>query len=121
MNNHEAKLQEACVRYFRYQYPKLKDLYFAIPNGGSRHKLEAANLKRQGVLAGVPDTFLALAKGKYHGLWIEFKHGKNRLTSNQINVLSALIDEGYKTAVVYTFDEFVQTINIYLEDENMVS
>ena len=43
----EAKLQTNCFRWFDYQYPELKMLLFAVPNGGSRNVIEAANLKAQ--------------------------------------------------------------------------
>ena len=36
---------------------------FHIPNGGSRHKAEAARLKAQGVKAGVPDLCIPVARG----------------------------------------------------------
>lgn len=35
---------------------------FAIPNGGSRNKAEAAKLKAEGVSAGVPDLFIPIPK-----------------------------------------------------------
>mgnify|MGYP004433785991 CR=1 FL=1 len=37
----------------------------------------AANLKRQGVKAGVPDLHLPVARGGYNGLYIELKVGSN--------------------------------------------
>lgn len=41
---------------------------FHIPNGGSRNKAEAANLKRQGVMAGVPDLCVPVARCGYRGI-----------------------------------------------------
>ena len=40
---------------------------FHIPNGGSRHKAEAARLKVQGVKAGVPDLCIPVARGNSRG------------------------------------------------------
>ena len=54
--------------------PQLR-LLLAIPNGGLRNKVTAGKLKAQGVKAGVPDIFLPVARGRYHGLWIEMKEG----------------------------------------------
>ena len=71
----EATEQEKLISWTQYQYneyPELK-LIFHIPNGGSRNTLEAANLKRQGVKAGVPDLCLPVARQNYHGLYIEMK------------------------------------------------
>ena len=57
-------------------YPEL-ELMFAIPNGGSRHKAEAAKLKAMGVKTGVSDILLPVCKGAYSGLWIELKRPKS--------------------------------------------
>lgn len=49
-------------------------VWFAVPNGGSRHVLEARNLKRQGVKTGVPDlVILSPAKGAPRGVALELK------------------------------------------------
>lgn len=89
-------------------------MFFAIPNGGSRNKIEARNLKLQGVTPGVPDTFLAVPREPYSGLWIEFKAGKNKTTEEQIRFLNLASSVGYATAVVYSFDEFYRLITNYL-------
>lgn len=60
MRKKEACFQEAVVRALR-----MAGFYvFAVPNGGSRNALEAVNLKRQGVLAGVADLVILLPDGK---------------------------------------------------------
>lgn len=114
----EARLQAACFEWFRYQYPKLKHLFFAIPNGGSRNKIEALNLKKQGVTPGVPDTFLAVPKRPYSGLWIEFKHGSNTTTDEQARFLNLASSVGYATAVIYSVDEFMTLVTNYLNRPN---
>ena len=67
MEEHEHNLQIACVRWFRLQYPK--HLIYAIPNGGRRNVAVAAKLKAEGVLPGVPDLHIPVAKGGFHGLY----------------------------------------------------
>ena len=53
-DNEEARMQAEFFRKVPFLFPRLPDkLLFAVPNGGSRHKIEAANMKRQGVKAGV--------------------------------------------------------------------
>jgi hypothetical protein len=54
---------------FATRYPELR-LMFAIPNGGSRDKREAANLKAEGVKSGVPDVFLPVPRHNYLVLFI---------------------------------------------------
>lgn len=114
---HEANEQEALfdwARLMRGKYPEL-DLLYHIPNGGSRNRLEAANLKRQGVKAGVPDLCLPVARGKYHGLYIEMKYGKNKTSENQNIWLKALAAQGYAAAVCYGWQEAQELITKYLE------
>lgn len=96
-------------------YPQLK-LLFAIPNGGSRHKLEAVNLKRQGVKSGVPDIMLPISRGEFNGLWIELKRIKGGTVSeNQKEWIEALNNEGYCAKVCYGFDEAKDVILEYLK------
>jgi hypothetical protein len=94
-------------------HPELKWLH-AIPNGGRRDKAEAAHLKRQGVKPGVPDLCLPVPRGRYHGLYIEMKVGKNKPTENQVEWLSALDGMGYAVAVCYSVSEGRDTIEEYL-------
>jgi hypothetical protein len=70
-HEHQAALFEWAA-LMESEYPDLKYL-FAIPNGGLRHKAVAAKLKKEGVKPGVPDTFLPVPMGRYHGLFIELK------------------------------------------------
>ena len=46
---------------------------YHIPNGGRRDKITGARLKAEGVVAGVPDVFLASPRQGFHGLYIEMK------------------------------------------------
>lgn len=81
----EATEQERVISWCGYnadRHPELKLIYH-IPNGGSRNELEAANLKRQGVKAGVPDLTLPVALNGYHGLYIEMKFGKIQQQRNR--------------------------------------
>lgn len=95
------------------KYPLLSLMYH-IPNGGSRNKIEAYNLKLQGVKAGVPDVFLPVPCGKYHGLYIEMKYDKNKPTEKQTKYLKALSEQGYGVAVCYTWEDAAKAICKYL-------
>lgn len=114
MKSKEAQLQTACVTWFRYQFPKLALLLVAIPNGGSRNVIEAANLKRQGVISGVSDLILFVASDGFHGICIEMKYGNGKQSVNQKAWQSAVELQGYKYIVCRTFDEFKNEIEKYL-------
>lgn len=87
---------------------------FAIPNGGSRNKAEAAKLKAEGVSAGVPDLFIPIPKQGYHGLFIEMKVGKNRTSLEQDEWLALLRKNGYRAEVCYGADAAIKTIDDYI-------
>ena len=112
----ESMLQQSCVRWFRLVYPEYALRLFAIPNGGQRGKAEAARLKCEGVLAGVPDLFLAVPNQDHnaHGLFIEMKVGANKASEKQVRVLKDFGKAGYHTALVYSFDQFRNDISTYI-------
>lgn len=127
MKSHESALQIACFKWFRMQYRRYEKMFFAIPNGGSRTtkqvknkagnyvtiSLEGKRMKEEGVTPGVADTFLSVPCNGFHGLYIELKWGKNTLSDEQKEFLGQARDQGYATAVVYSFDEFKKTIENY--------
>ncbi len=110
---HEDRLQSQCVRWFRLQYPN--HVLFAIPNGGNRNAVTGAVLKKTGTLAGVADLFLMRAAQGNHGMFIEMKVGKNTLTDTQRKFKDKAHGAGYAYAVCRTLDEFMETINEYLQ------
>ena len=115
MKRSESSEQQALIEWCnlnRLKYIGL-DLLFAIPNGGSRHKLEAFRLKKEGVKAGVPDLFLPVAKKGYNGLFIEMKYGRNKLTEKQKEWIINLNLQGYKTAVCYGTEEAITVLKEY--------
>lgn len=112
----EAEEQKALIQWAKFQekkYPELKLLYHC-PNGGTRNKMEAANLKRQGVKAGVPDLFLPVPRSPKHGLFIEMKVGRNKCTDNQKKWIRNLLEQGYEVKVCYSCEEAIQIIKRYL-------
>lgn len=104
-----AKMQE-------HKWPELR-LLFHIPNGGSRGKVEAARFKAEGVKAGVPDLFLPVARGPYHGLFIEMKRRKGgRVSDEQTAWIAALRGQGYLAHVCRGWEEAATLIAGYLDE-----
>ena len=88
---------------------------FHIPNGGSRNPIEAANLKRQGVKAGVPDLFVPVAASGCHGLFIEMKRERGgRVSEAQRRWLALLDAQGYRASVCHGAEEAIREIEGYL-------
>lgn len=97
------------------QYCALRRIpIFAIPNGGTRNKIEAANLKRQGVKRGVPDLCIPVARKGYHGLYIEMKYGKNKTSAEQDLWIELLNRNGYLATVCWGADAAIKVIDDYL-------
>lgn len=113
-NQNESKLQQESVRWFDYQYPKLKLNLFSIPNEGARTVANGARMKAQGRRAGTADMFLAFNHEFCCGMFIEFKYGKGKQNENQIAFQKAVESEGYRYEVVTSFDQFQNLINSYL-------
>ncbi|MBR4442533.1 MAG: VRR-NUC domain-containing protein [Clostridia bacterium] len=113
----EESEQMALFRWAEYErgrWPEL-DLLLHIPNGGYRGKTEAGRFKAMGVKSGVPDLFLPVARGPWHGLWIELKRTKGgRLSWMQVRWIARLYEQGYRAEVCWGWDEARQTIEAYL-------
>lgn len=97
------------------RHPCLKLIYH-VPNGGQRSVAVAGKLKAEGVKAGVPDICLPVARGIYHGLYIELKAGRNKATAEQEWWLSALSEEGYKAILCRGWEMAAEAILAYLEE-----
>ena len=95
------------------RFPELR-LMHHIPNGGKRSKAEAARFKRMGVKAGVPDIFLPVPRGGYHGLYIELKALDGKPSAEQNRFLTAVGEQGYFAAVAYGGQAAAEMIVRYL-------
>ena len=103
------------ARMQRWRWPGELDLLFHIPNGGARSKSEAARFKAEGVKAGVPDLFLPVPRGEYHGLFIELKRqAGGRLSDEQKEWIPALQAQGYRVEVCKGWEAAVKVIEDYL-------
>ncbi|WP_426575296.1 hypothetical protein ACP179_00020 (plasmid) [Xenorhabdus stockiae] len=64
--------------FFHHCEINAPDIYkrlHSTPNGGLRHKKTGEHLRAEGQRKGYPDVSLDLARGCYHGMRLEFKHG----------------------------------------------
>ena len=97
------------------QYCDIKRIAcFAIPNGGSRNRIEAARMQASGVKAGVPDLCIPVPSGKYHSLYIEMKYGRNKTSPKQDEWIERLQKLGHKVCVCYGANQAIDEIEKYL-------
>ena len=116
----ESEEQQALfewAQYHRGAYPEI-DLLYHIPNGGRRGKAEAGRFKAEGVKSGVPDICLPVARGGFHGLYIEMKRQKGSQTSGkQKDWIELLWRQGYKAVICKGWQEAARIIKEYLKTE----
>lgn len=96
---------------------------FAIPNFSGHHGSKIARLvsgkraKEEGRKSGVPDVFLPVSCGGYHGLFVEMKKANaspSDVTDEQCRWLNVLTRQGYRCEVARGFEEGRAAILAYL-------
>lgn len=104
--------------------PELKLLY-AIPNGGIRDIVTASRLKKSGTKAGIPDIHLPIARVcpehytlQSSSLYIELKHGRNKLSQKQKKFKLLLEGRLNEVVVCYSAEEAILEIKKYLNISN---
>lgn len=113
----EGLEQAALIAELRIRMPEVADLIYHVPNGGHRLKKVAADLKGQGVAAGVPDLVLTMARGGYFGLYIEFKATPPNaapVSDSQHKWIRKLNDQGYLAIVCRGHFDAMEQIRAYL-------
>lgn len=116
LTDDEHKIQCACVRWFRLKYPKLKNILFAVPNGGRRDAITGAKLKEEGATSGVSDLILLKSNRFYGGLCIEMKKPGGYQSASQKEWQKDAEANGAKYVVCRSLDEFMKVITDYLND-----
>lgn len=110
----ESHIQRNCFRWFGLQYPHLRPVFFAVPNGGGRNKREAGILKAEGVTAGVADAILLKPSGGFASLCVEFKTEDGTQRPTQKEWQKTAEANGNKYVIVRSFDDFQREITEYL-------
>ena len=110
MSEHDEQATLFAISSYR---PELRWM-FAIPNGGLRNKATAGKLRAEGVRAGVADVFVPIPSGGYHGLFLEMKFGRNKLTELQQEFFEYATQQGYCCKVAYSAEQAIEIIDEYL-------
>lgn len=114
MRHRESELQRACVRWFRYRYPRHAAMLIAVPNGAPTTEQQRAILKAEGMLAGVADLLLLVPAQGYSMLAIEMKTDKGRQSPAQQEWQREAERHGIRYEVVRSFDDFNYLIEPYI-------
>lgn len=109
---HQAALFEwARLPAVQAQFPGI-DLLEGTMNGVKLTKAQAGKAKAAGMLKGVHDVRLPVARGVYRGLSIEMKYGRNDLTDEQRWYGERLREEGWR---VETCRDWLTARNLIIE------
>lgn len=110
----EDSLQAKCYQWFHNEHElKGSGFMFAVPNGGSRNKIEAMKLKATGVRSGVSDCIILLNK---EILFVEFKSEKGKQSEEQKAFQTLILLLGYKHYyIVNNFEQFKYLINTFVK------
>tara|TARA_B110000858_G_scaffold197524_1_gene259482 strand:+ start:1926 stop:2276 length:351 start_codon:yes stop_codon:yes gene_type:complete len=115
MKHEEHYIQVSFLEWFKLKHSK--HFVYAIPNGEKREIKTAIRLKKEGVVAGVPDLNILLDNGK--SFFLEIKTEKGKLNKNQKSTISEIEKRGYEVLVCYGIDDIIKqvnnTINNYLQ------
>ena len=96
----ETAIQQSFIAYL--DLCAHRDLvYWAVPNGGKRSKVEAARFKAEGVRAGIPDVHF-MFRGQFYVL--EIKAKKGRVSPDQKVMMERLRLAGAIDAVAHGID-----------------
>jgi VRR-NUC domain len=117
MKYNEKHIHKQCVLWFARFYPSLfnRKLLFHTPNGARRGVVEAAELKRMGMQAGIPDLILLIPNDVYHALLIEIKTPDTYQSKEQKEFEKQIVDVGYCYSVCKSVDEFISLLQHYLK------
>lgn len=115
--NEEHHLQCSEVRYMHDQHPELTHLFLAIPNGQKRTPRQTQWLKDEGMVPGASDIILLKSNSRHGYLCIENKTTKGRQSEEQKIFEQAVKKVGGMYIIVRSLDEFIKTIEDYLNGE----
>lgn len=134
----ESQIQSAVISWWQLAHRGLgvpdARLLMMIPNGayfgaGKTARgiplavIRSVQMKRQGMVSGAPDLFLAVARSslggvrRNHGLWLEMKTEVGRLSPVQKEMHELLRNQGYAVVTAHSFDEAVNALTAYLRDD----
>lgn len=120
--NEEWEMQRDVFNWWRVHasdYGLPAALYFAIPNGtvlgiGNERYIRSKMLKLAGMVSGAPDTFLAVSRGPWKGLFVEYKTEIGVLSDEQKFIHPLLESQGYNVLTCRSLFEATEAISAYL-------
>lgn len=108
----ESQEQRQLIQWCRTD-PRLQYL-FHIPNESVGGQGWLIRNRQMGVKSGVPDLFYPVPIGDYHGLFIEMKAEKGRLSLAQQKWIEILKTFGYRVEVCHGWEAAKNVLTEYI-------
>lgn len=103
----ESAMQAAVFQHFWNNYPITRRRIFHVPNGGSRNKIEAVQLRAQGVVKGITDLIGLGDKGFFA---IELKIKGGVVSAEQKAIHDLWLSLGHRVYICWSYEETVSII-----------
>jgi hypothetical protein len=120
----EKDEQKLIFKWWFKQYPKFDMCLFSSLNGislGGSYKQRSITInsaRAQGMLNGVSDIQLCVARGGYHGMFIELKRSNGKesnVTPCQWSFIYAMREQGYYATWCAGHKQAIELITDYME------
>jgi hypothetical protein len=98
----EAAMQADLFQYYWNNHPSTRRCIFHCPNGGTRNKIEAVQLRAQGVVKGIPDL-LCIGLNGFFAIELKIKGGV--VSPEQKEVHRVWTSQGTSVYVAWSYDE----------------
>ena len=115
MNREEHNIQSAffeMVDLYAQKDARYLNIH-AVPNGGARDVRTGYALKCEGVRRGVPDVYVMVPSGGWHGMTIEFKSKKGKLSDEQKSWAERLARNGYAVIIARDAVQAMHAVKMY--------
>ncbi len=129
MRNHtESNLQQACVRWWKMQYPQYSKLLIAIPNhavlsgDASQRARQWKRLEAEGAVTGAADMVLFMPKRNHLkmveammlGCFFELKTHKGKQSPQQKEFQKQVEAQGYEYVIIKDIESFIKKVKEYI-------
>lgn len=109
----ERVIQKSIVSYLRWR--GYGSYIIQIYNEGAGMRNRVKESYAMGIRPGASDLFIMVAKKEKHGLFLELKSENGKVSEHQKKFLQDAKEQGYETAVAWSFAEAKKIVDDYFD------